>query len=77
MRRREFLEGAGVLLAGAASKNLFATKDDRSAAVISVDLGKVTGALPHYWSKVAGSDRVAVGLRSRYHDSVVKYSCSA
>ena len=72
MRRREFLEGAGVLLAGAASKNLFAAKDDRSGAVISVDLGKMTGALPHYWSKVAGSDRVAVGLRAQWQEDLIR-----
>lgn len=72
MKRREFLAGTGLILAGAASRSLFAQGVDRADSAISIDLGKAAGTLPHHWSRAAGSDRLAVGLRAQWREDLIR-----
>ena len=76
MDRREFVTRAGVVLAGTVSGHagrlfamLGATGD---GAAISIDAGRTTGSLPHFWEKAAGSDRTVVGLREQWRQDLVR-----
>lgn len=39
---------------------------------MTIDLQSITGDLPHYWEKAAGSDRTAVGLRAQWRQDLVR-----
>ncbi len=73
INRREFVAGAGAVLAGSLAGNpsrLFAAETE--AAQISIDLGGKTTSLPHFWEKAAGSDRTVVGLREQWRQDLVR-----
>ena len=78
INRREFVTGAGALLAGTlsdASSSLFAMGDpqpDPNAVTLMVDVSRTTGSLPHFWEKAAGSDRTVVGLREQWRQDLVR-----
>ena len=76
MDRRELVTKAGVVLAGAASGHagrLFAMQAAASdSSSISIDAGRTTGTLPHFWEKAAGSDRTVVGLREQWRQDLVR-----
>lgn len=73
INRREFVAGAGAVLAGSLAGNpgrLFAA--DGGAAQVTIDLGSKTSSLPHFWEKAAGSDRTVVGLREQWRQDLVR-----
>jgi xylan 1,4-beta-xylosidase len=74
--RREFVTGAGALLAGTMSgepARLFAADTpDSSMVPLSIDLGRTVGLLRHFWEKAAGSDRTVVGLREQWREDLVR-----
>jgi len=73
--RREFLAGTGMAVAGAMTRQLFAQASaDHNAPTtdIAIDLGKETGAFPHFWDKAAGSDRTVVGLRDQWRQDLIR-----
>ncbi len=75
INRREFLTGAGMLLAGAFSEitpMLAADEDPSRATIISVDTRRKTSSLPHFWERAAGSDRTVVGLREQWRQDLVR-----
>lgn len=77
MDRRTFLAAAGAGLAGSITGNLFADQAAGGSAAaaappIEIELGQVTGALPHFWENCAGSDRTAVGLREQWRQDLVR-----
>ncbi len=76
MDRRDFVTRAGVVLAGAVSgyaPQLFAVQSASAEGnSISIDAGRTTGSLPHFWEKTAGSDRTVVGLREQWRQDLVR-----
>lgn len=74
MDRREFVTGAGALLATTASHGAFASGQSAAgaSAVITVDTRRPVGPLPHFWEKAAGSDRTVVGLREQWRQDLVR-----
>jgi xylan 1,4-beta-xylosidase len=76
MDRREFVTRAGVVLAGTVSGHagqLFALQSAApESASISIDAGRTTVSLPHFWEKAAGSDRTVVGLREQWRQDLVR-----
>src|SRR5260370_21916632 len=73
INRREFVAGAGAVLAGSLAGNpgrLFAAETE--AAQITIDLGSKVTSLPHFWEKAAGSDRTVVGLREQLRQDLVR-----
>ena len=61
-------------MAGMLAKNAWGASSDpvNAASVIPIDLGKVTGPLPHSWEAIAGSDRLVVGLREQWRQDLVR-----
>ncbi len=78
INRREFVTGAGAVLAGTLSGDptrLFAmgaAQPDSNAVALTVEIGRAVGSLPHFWEKVAGSDRTVVGLRDQWRKDLVR-----
>jgi xylan 1,4-beta-xylosidase len=73
INRREFVAGAGAVLAGSlAGEPARLLALDNEAAQISIDLGSKTSSLPHFWEKAAGSDRTVVGLREQWRQDLVR-----
>ena len=78
MNRREFLSGTSAVLAASLSgqSGLAAPINTQGGFVddhpISVDLGRRSGSLPHFWEKAAGSDRAVVGLREQWRQDLVR-----
>jgi len=77
MNRREFTKSAGALLSGALSTRLGrllaqVTPTTHGEGALSVDLERVSGSLPHFWEKAAGSDRTVVGLRDQWRQDLVR-----
>ena len=73
--RREFLAGAGMAVAGSSlprSEAQEVAANDSAAQVITVDLGRTAGSLPHFWEKAAGSDRTVVGLREQWRQDLIR-----
>ena len=69
--RRDFVAGSGLIVATTLARNAWGTNPDPASFVIPVDLGKVTGPLPHVWEEIAGSDRVVVGLREQWRQDLI------
>src|SRR5579864_5230507 len=75
MDRREFIAGAGMALAGTLPTPVHALNyeaPDSDATSISIDFGRATGPLPHFWEKAAGSDRTVVGLREQWRQDLLR-----
>ena len=76
INRRQFVAAAGATLAGNLSERvaraLAMPSDARDIMQISVDTGRVTGSLPHFWEKAAGSDRTVVGLREQWRQDLIR-----
>lgn len=77
INRRDFIAGAGALLAGASNVHLidWTAQPDATpgqSTRLAVDLGKQTGALPHFWELAAGSDRTVVGLRDQWRKDLIR-----
>ena len=74
MDRRTFLTATGAVLAGSTAGSIFGNESagHATAQAIDIELGKVTGPLPHFWEMCAGSDRTAVGLRDQWRQDLVR-----
>jgi xylan 1,4-beta-xylosidase len=77
MERREFLLSASMGLTASLSRAtlgaaLGLTASGSNSVPVSIDLGKKTGALPHFWENCAGSDRTVVGLREQWRSDLVR-----
>jgi len=74
MDRREFVTGAGALLAASVSGGAvaFGQSAGSASAAITVDTTRTAGPLPHFWEKAAGSDRTVVGLREQWRQDLIR-----
>jgi xylan 1,4-beta-xylosidase len=75
INRRDFLAGTGLAVAGALTNRLYAqgkAAQQAAATTVAIDMGKVSGNLPHYWEKAFGSDRTVVGLREQWRQDLVR-----
>jgi xylan 1,4-beta-xylosidase len=74
MDRREFVTGAGALLAASVSGGAvaFGQGAGSASAAITVDITRTAGPLPHFWEKAAGSDRTVVGLREQWRQDLIR-----
>ena len=73
INRREFVAGAGAVLAGSLTgkqSRLLALGTE--AKQIAIDLGGKTTSFPHFWEIAAGSDRTVVGLREQWRQDLVR-----
>lgn len=73
--RREFLAGTGLIAAGTLTAPFSAASAlalEPGSDTITVDFGRGTGSLPHFWEKAFGSDRVVVGLRDQWRQDLVR-----
>lgn len=76
INRRQFVTAASAAIAG-----MISDPTGRAQALagetygdiqISVDAGRITGPLPHFWEKAAGSDRTVVGLREQWRQDLIR-----
>ena len=74
MDRREFVTGAGALLATSVSGGAvaFGQSAAGASAAITVDTTRTVGPLSHFWEKAAGSDRTVVGLREQWRQDLIR-----
>ncbi|HEY3627779.1 MAG TPA: glycosyl hydrolase family 39 [Terracidiphilus sp.] len=76
INRREFVAGAGAVVASSWSRAggspLEMQADAGGGTALSVDATRSAGSLPHFWEKAAGSDRTVVGLREQWRQDLVR-----